>query len=78
VILLDRKLGAEDGLHLAPAFMREGKAAPLPVIIVSASIYPEVEAQAAAAGAIAILQKSSCRTLPEVIRTLLARQPSAA
>jgi PAS domain S-box-containing protein len=78
VVLLDRKLGPEDGLQLAPAFMRAGIAAPLPVIIVSASVYPEVEAQAAAVGASAILQKSSGRKFPEVIRALLAREPPAA
>jgi CheY-like chemotaxis protein len=77
VVLLDRKLGSEDGLELAPAFMRAGKAAALPVIIVSASVHAAIEAQAAAAGAIAVLQKSSCRNFPEAIRTLLARQPSA-
>jgi CheY-like chemotaxis protein len=73
VIVLDRRLGMEDGLQLAPDFMRAGKAAALPVIIVSASVYPEVVAQAAAAGALAVLQKSSSRTFPGIIRALLAR-----
>jgi PAS domain S-box-containing protein len=77
VVLLDRKLGSEDGLHLVPAFMHAGRGAPLPVIIVSASVYPEVEAQAAAAGATAVLQKSSCRDFPGIITALLARKPAA-
>jgi PAS domain S-box-containing protein len=78
VVLLDRKLGSEDGLELAPAFMRAGKSAALPVIIVSASVHAEVEAQAAAAGALAVLQKSSSGKFPEIIRALLANHSSEA
>jgi CheY-like chemotaxis protein len=72
VILLDRKLGPDDGLELAPAFVRAGKVAALPVIIVSASVDGDVKAQAAAAGALAVLEKSTSRNFPEVIRALLA------
>jgi CheY-like chemotaxis protein len=75
MVLLDRKLGEEDGLLLVAAFMRAGKYAPLRVIIVTASVYPQVEAQALAAGAAAMLQKSDSRNFPEALRTLIAAPP---
>jgi CheY-like chemotaxis protein len=75
VVLLDRKLGAEDGLLLAAAFVRAGRYAPLRVIIVTASVYPQVKAQALAAGAAAMLQKSDSRNFPAAIRSLIAGPP---
>jgi signal transduction histidine kinase/CheY-like chemotaxis protein len=78
MVLLDRKLGAEDGLLLAAAFMSAGKYTPLRVIIVTASVYPQVKAQALAAGAAAMLQKSDSRNFPEAIRTLIAAAPQPA
>jgi len=71
VVLLDRRLGNHDGIGNVPGFIAAGKGAPLRVIIVTGAVYPEVEAQARAAGAVGILEKSLRDRLPAAIRAIL-------
>jgi PAS domain S-box-containing protein len=78
IVLLDRRLDADDGIELVPGFIAAGGSRRLPVVIVTAASSRAVETAARAAGAVAVLEKSQCRDLPAVIREILARPASAA
>ncbi len=79
LVLLDRRLGPQNGIKFVPAFNRAGAAGPIAVIIVTGAVYPAVEAEARAAGAIAMLEKTPRWVdLPGTIRTILAGPPIAA
>jgi CheY-like chemotaxis protein len=71
LVLLDRKLGPENGIELIGDFMGAGATKPIPVIIASSSVYGTIEEEARAAGAVAVVEKTAARNFPALIRKLL-------
>ena len=74
LILLDLQLPAGGGLPLLEKLARGGKTMAIPVVMVSATSDPQVQAETKAQGAVAFIQKPVDRTaLVETVKELLAR-----